>query len=172
MSFSWFTSALPPPPKNKNRNFFLRDHNGNKATAFLCYPCHCTSYLCIYIQFFYCRFIWKSYVNFSFIEFIFVMVKDTYLLILVWVLWRSSKGSPEDVPNQHPRNVLMTMIVLMCFLGKWQRSFSSLASLQRGPSRQATSHGRPLKVQHRNIRDVRDLQETLRGLLEDQEKKR
>ena len=46
----------------------------------MCYPCHRTSCLCIYIQFFYGRFIWKCYVNFSFIEFIFVMVKDTYLL--------------------------------------------------------------------------------------------
>ena len=27
-----------------------------------------------------CKFIWKSYVNFSFIELIFVMVKDTNLL--------------------------------------------------------------------------------------------
>ena len=28
-----------------------------------------------------CKFIWKSYVNFPFIELIFVIVKDTYLLI-------------------------------------------------------------------------------------------
>ena len=29
-----------------------------------------------------CKFIWKSYVNFSFIELIFVMVKDTHLLTM------------------------------------------------------------------------------------------
>ena len=51
----------------------------------MCYPCHRTSYICLisilhYSSVFDCKFIWKSYVNFSFIEFIFVMVKDTYLL--------------------------------------------------------------------------------------------
>ena len=33
-----------------------------------------------------CKFIWKSYVNFSFIELIFVMVKDTYLLTQIQYL--------------------------------------------------------------------------------------
>ena len=33
-----------------------------------------------------CKYIWKSYVNFSFIEFIFVMVKDTYLLTYLLVV--------------------------------------------------------------------------------------
>ena len=36
VSFCLFTSALPPPPKNKNRKFFLRDHNENKATQLFC----------------------------------------------------------------------------------------------------------------------------------------
>ena len=45
-------------------------------------------YFLFYIiaQFFDCRFILKSYVNFSFIEFIFVMVKDTYLHFLIETL--------------------------------------------------------------------------------------
>ena len=81
------------------------------------------------IQFFYCRFICKNFVNFLIIEFIFVMVKDTYLLTYTTL---STFEGPEDVPNQRPRNVLMTMMVLMCFLGKWRRSFSSLASRRRG----------------------------------------
>ena len=54
-------------------------------SAFLCYFCHRTSYIYFFIILHYssvfnCKFIWKSYVNFSFIEFIFVMVKDTYFL--------------------------------------------------------------------------------------------
>ena len=167
MSSCWFTFALTPPLKNKNMKFFWGTTMEIKPHSFFVLSCHRTSYLCIYIQFFYCRFIWKSYVYFSFIEFIFVMVKDTYLLILVWVLWRSSKGIPEDVLDQHPRNVLMTMMVLMCFLGKWRRSFSSLASRQRGPSRNATSRGRPLKFptsqRPEHPAPPGDLQGTLRG---------
>ena len=59
----------------------------------------------ITVKFFVCRFIWKSYVNFSFTEFIFVMVKDAYLVtfharmanyvnllhILHW-FWKKSTG--------------------------------------------------------------------------------
>ena len=50
---------------------------------FLYYPCHRTSYI-LFISIlhcildFDCKFIWKSYVNFLFIELIFVMVKDTH----------------------------------------------------------------------------------------------
>ena len=32
--FCWFTFVLPPPPPKKK--FFLRDHNGNKATQLFC----------------------------------------------------------------------------------------------------------------------------------------
>ena len=39
-----------------------------------------------------CKFIWKSYANFSFIELIFVMVKDTYLMQFHWTYkWGRSK---------------------------------------------------------------------------------
>ena len=69
------------PPKTKTEFFFLRDHNGNKATQLFCVIPAIAP--CIYIQFFDCWFIWKSNVNFSFIEFIFVMVKNTYLLRLM-----------------------------------------------------------------------------------------
>ena len=35
VSFSRFTSVLPPPPKKRHK-IFLRDHNGNKATQLFC----------------------------------------------------------------------------------------------------------------------------------------
>ena len=85
MCFCWFTSAVPLPPKNKNKKLFLRDHNGNKATQPFCVttataPRNVYFLFYIIVQFFDCRFIWKSYVSFSFIEVIFVMVKDVYWL--------------------------------------------------------------------------------------------
>ena len=83
VSFCWFTSAQPPPPKNKNRKFFWGTTMEINPHSFsvLSLPSHLV-FIWIYFQFFYCRFIWKSYVKFSFIEFIFVMMKDTYLLIV------------------------------------------------------------------------------------------
>ena len=82
VSFCWFTSA-----QKQKHKIFLRDHSGNKATQLFCViPAIPPRIYILYIQFFDCRFIWKSYVNFSFIEFIFVMVKDTYLLTYLWII--------------------------------------------------------------------------------------
>ena len=77
--FSWFTFFL------LLKNFFWGTTMEKSHTVFLCYPCHRTSNVFLisilhYILVFYCKFIWKSSVNFSFMEFIFVMLKNTYLL--------------------------------------------------------------------------------------------
>ena len=53
--------------------------NGNNATELFCVIPVIQLYSNM-VQFFDCRFIWKSYVNFPFTEFMFVMVKDTYLV--------------------------------------------------------------------------------------------
>ena len=83
------SAPLLPPPQNKKNiknkeKIYLRDHNGNEPTLlFFFYPDHCTSYifllyflLYITVQFFDRRFIWKSYLNFSWERKIF-----NYLLI-------------------------------------------------------------------------------------------
>ena len=78
--FCWFTFVLPP------KKAFLRDQNGNKATQLFCVIPAIAPRMFFLISIlhynlvFDCKFIWKSYVNFSFIELIFVMVKGTYLL--------------------------------------------------------------------------------------------
>ena len=55
--------------------------NGKKATLLFCCSCHRRSYILllffITISVFDSKFIWKSYIKLSFIESIFVMVKDT-----------------------------------------------------------------------------------------------
>ena len=75
--FCWITFVLAP------KIFFLRDHNGNKATQLFCVipaiaPHTFVFFISIlhYNLVFDCKFIWKSYVNFSFIELIFVMYKQ------------------------------------------------------------------------------------------------
>ena len=80
--FCWFTFVLSP------KKDFFRVHNGNKATQlFRVIPTIAPRMFFFWISIlqynlvFDCKFIWKSYVNFSFIELIFVMVKDTFLLI-------------------------------------------------------------------------------------------
>ena len=77
LCFCWLTSALslPSPPTSRS---------GDKATLLsllsqIVYFFHFLFY--IIVQFFHCRFIWKSCINLLFIEFVFVMVKDTYLLL-------------------------------------------------------------------------------------------
>ena len=75
--FCWFTFVLPP------KKFFW----GTKATQLFCViPAIAPRIFFLisilhYSLVFDCKFIWKSYVNFSFTEFIFVMVKDTYFFI-------------------------------------------------------------------------------------------
>ena len=85
MCFCWFTSFLPLPPK---RFFWGTTVEIKPHSFFVCVipavPLRIYKFFhflfCITVQFLDCRFIWKSYVNFSFIEFIFVMVKDTCLI--------------------------------------------------------------------------------------------
>ena len=96
----------------------------------MCYPCHRTSYLCIYIQFFYCRFIWKSYVNFSFIEFIFVMVKDIYLLTYGWwspsCLWtKFEMAFVQNCTKFHPQVPIFIYIIFLR-ISQLQIGFPSL----------------------------------------------
>ena len=71
------TPLLPPPPQKK---FFSRDYNGNKATQIFCVISFIAprifSFILHYRLAFDCKFIWKRYVTFSFIQFIFVIVKD------------------------------------------------------------------------------------------------
>ena len=76
---------LYPPPSPKKKGFFVGPQRKWNHTAFLCYSCYRNSDIFLssilpYSSVFDCTFIWKSYVNFSFIEFIFVLVKDTYWL--------------------------------------------------------------------------------------------
>ena len=62
--FCWFASVLPLPPPPKKKKMLIVH----------------------YSSVFDCKFIQKSYVNFWFIKFIFVMVKDTFLLTYPWKL--------------------------------------------------------------------------------------
>ena len=75
----------------KYRHFFWGSTMEIKPHSFflLSLPSHFV-FIYTYIQFFYCRFIWESYVNFSFIELIFVMVKLTYLLTYLLTIWISA----------------------------------------------------------------------------------
>ena len=78
VSFCWFASVQP------QKKVFLRDHNGNKFTQLFCViPAIAPQIFFLfsilhYSSVFDCKFICKSYVS---IEFIFLMVKDTHLLM-------------------------------------------------------------------------------------------
>ena len=70
-----------PPSTPPQKLFCLRDYNKNKATQIcvlsLASPLvYFLFYILHYSSVFDCKFIWKHYVNFSFIDFIFVMMKD------------------------------------------------------------------------------------------------
>ena len=58
---------------------FAACHNGNKIHSF-CYPCHNTPYACHFKIRFQLSLYLEALYNFYFLSFIFVMVKDTYLL--------------------------------------------------------------------------------------------
>ena len=84
VGFCWFASFLPhlSPSTPPQKLFCLRDYNKNKATQIcvlsLASPLvYFLFYILHYSSVFDCKFIWKHYVNFSFINFIFVMMKDT-----------------------------------------------------------------------------------------------
>ena len=74
-----------PSHKKKLKNFF-EGPTGNKATQLFCIipaivSCSLSLSLSLSLYIYiYCRLIWKNYVNFLFIYFIFVMVKDSYWL--------------------------------------------------------------------------------------------
>ena len=70
--------------------------------AFLCYPCHHTSYISRYFILHYnsvlnCKFIWKSYLNFSFIEFTFLIEKDTNLLTYLQIKFGKDLMNTKDL---------------------------------------------------------------------------
>ena len=79
--FCWVAFVLP------TKKVLLRGHYGKKVTQLFCVIPAIAPHMFFFISILYyslvfdCKFIWKSYVHFSFIEFVFVMVKGTYLLI-------------------------------------------------------------------------------------------
>ena len=71
----------PIPPRRPQKNFFWGNSVKIKPNSFFVFsqPSHLVYFLFSILHYssvFDCKFIWKSYVNFSFIEFIFVTVKD------------------------------------------------------------------------------------------------
>ena len=93
-----------PPHKKKLKTFFwgttieIKPHSFFVLSlpSYLVLSLSLSLYIYIYI---YCRLIWKNYVNFLYIYFIFVMVKDSYWLTApcIWTNEIKTKTKPSKV---------------------------------------------------------------------------